>query len=145
MTSWRDSASATAQQDLDGLLNVTLPFAQQQLDKHGEFFPFGAVVNADGTNGLVAPDPAATGERPASSQVLSLLVQQTREMRSELRAVALCSDVRLADRDAIRVELEHSEGASMAVLMPYKKKRLGNRIEYGDLQAGTATPSIWAD
>lgn len=143
--SWRDSTSETAQQDLDGLLNLTLPFAQQQVDKHGELFPFGAVVAVDGTSRLSATDPAETGERPASADVLALLVKGTRETRNELRAVTLCSDVRTGDGDAIRVELEHVEGTAMAVLLPYKKKRFGNRIEYAELQAGPATPSIWFD
>jgi len=37
-----------AHPDLDQLLNAVLPFAQQMLSKHGEFFPFGASMTIDG-------------------------------------------------------------------------------------------------
>jgi hypothetical protein len=142
--SWRDNASETAQQDLDGLLNATLPLAQQYLDKYGEFFPFGAVVTIEGTNSLVAADPAETGEQPVSADILALLIERTRERREDLRAVALCSDVTGPDGDGIRVELEHAEGPVMAVLMPYKSKRFGKGVQYEDLRAGSANPAIWS-
>jgi hypothetical protein len=31
----------------------------------------------------------------------------------------------------------------MAVLMPYKKKRLGRTVEYDDLRGGTGDKQIW--
>ena len=141
MTSWRDSASQQAQADLDGLLNITLPFAQQMLAKRGEFYPFGATVNAGGETRLLGGDLGQ--EHPASADVLSLLVEGLRLERADLRAVALCSDVGLSDSEAIRVELEHRDGHAMAVLMPYKKKRFGRTVEYDDLRGGTADKQIW--
>lgn len=141
MTSWRDSASQQAQADLDGLLTVTLPFAQQMLAKHGEFYPFGATVAAGGETRLLAGDLGQ--ERPASADVLSVLVERLRHERVDLRAVAVCSDVRLSDTAAIRVELEHRDGHAMTVLMPYKKRRLGRAVEYENLRGGTANKQVW--
>jgi|SRR5215469_711484 len=142
MTSWRDSASQGSQDDLDGLLNVTLPFAQQMLEKSGEFYPFGAAVTANGETRLIAGDPAQ-GEHPASAEVLSTLLKGFRQTRADLRAVAICSDVRLSDSDAVRVELEHRDGHAMAVLLPYKKKRFGRGVQYDELRGGTAEQQVW--
>jgi hypothetical protein len=143
VASWRDSASQQAQDDLDGLLNAALPFAQQMLDQHGEFFPYGIALSAPGDARMIAGDPEQ-GEHPSSGQVLATLVQGLRLEREGLRAVALVSDVRTADSDAVRVELEHSEGSAMAVLLPYNRKRLRKGVEYGSLIAAAAAPTVWA-
>jgi hypothetical protein len=37
-----------AHPDLDELLNALLPFAQQLLSKHGEFYPFRSAMTTDG-------------------------------------------------------------------------------------------------
>jgi hypothetical protein len=68
MTSWRDSASQSAQDDLDGLLNLVLPLAEDLLGKHAEFYPFGGTVSNDGEAALTGADPA-----------LSLGARQTRD------------------------------------------------------------------
>ena len=72
MTSWRDSASQVAQNDLDDLLNAVLPFAEELLGKNGEFYPFGAVVSNDGDARMTAGDPAL-GDHPLSNDVLATL------------------------------------------------------------------------
>jgi hypothetical protein len=143
VASWRDSASQQAQDDLDGLLNMALPFATQQLDKQGEFFPYGAALNDAGEARMVAGDPNE-GDRPASTAVLEAMVEGLRRERDGLRAVALVADVRMSDGDAVRVELEHREGQAIAVLLPYKRKRFGRGIEYGSLTAGAASQQIWS-
>jgi hypothetical protein len=143
MTSWRDSASDLAQADLDGLLNALLPLAQQELEKLGEFFPFGATVTADGETRLLGAD-ALQAERPDSASIVSILLAEAQNTRGELRAVGICSDVRGSESDAIRVDLEHSEGASMSVLLPYSRKRFGRSFEYSALQAGVAPHRVWS-
>ena len=143
MTPWRDTASQQAQDDLDGLLEPALGFAQQQLDKHGEFYPYAVVVDADGQQRMVAAD---TGDaRPASPALITTLFSTLSDERSSLRAAAIVADVRLpeANSDAIRVTLEHSERVALTVLLPYRIRRLGRGVDYGNLQAGAATAFIW--
>ena len=123
MSSWRDSATQQAQDDLDRLVNAALQFAQQMLDQHGEFFPYGIALTADGEMAMVAADSGGS-DRPASSDVLATLLDGFQRDRASLRATATVSDVRLSSSDAIRVELEHRDGHAMAVVLPYTKKRL---------------------
>jgi hypothetical protein len=144
MASWRDSASPQAQQDLDGLLEPALGFAQQQLAQHGEFFPYAVVVRSDGQTEMVAARPDAANDRPASTDVIAACRTTLAERRDQLRAAAVIADVRLTDGgDAIRVELEHTEGPALTILLPYSKKRFGRGIDYGQLQAAAGTRHVW--
>lgn len=124
MISWRDTASALAQDDLDGLLNAVLPFAEERLSKYGEFYPFGAAVSSEGEASLLAGDPGL-GDRPDSDAVLETLYEGVRGDLEEYRAAAFVADVTVSGSDAVQVELEHAEGVSLAVLLPYSRSRFG--------------------
>lgn len=143
MASWRHTASQQAQDDLDSLLGPALGFAQQQLDKHGEFYPYAVVVDTDGQQRMVAAETDA--EQPASADVITTLVAGLTEQRENLRAAAIVADVRLPDQetDAIRVILEHTDRIALSVVLPYRARRLGRGIDFGDLQAGEAAAFIW--
>ena len=143
MTSWRDSASSQSQADLDGLLSEVLPFAQQQLERRGDFFPYGATVSIEGDIRMTAADPGL-GEWPGSQAVLDALYAGVRAARTTARAAAFVADVKLDGRDAIRVELEHAEGGAMTVFMPYSRGRLRKSISYEQLQAGGSESHIWS-
>ena len=142
VTSWRDSATQQTQDDLDGLLEESLPFAQEMLKKHGEFFPYALAISASGEIMHVAGDPD-DGEQPSSVAVLQTLIQALRAEGDAIRAAAVVSDVRLSDSDAVRVELEHTEGEAIVVLLPYRKKKLGRGIEYGEFRASQGERRIW--
>ncbi len=145
MTSWRDHASPQAQQDLDGLLEPALGFAQQELAKHGEFFPYAVVVRTDGQTEMVATRPEASNDRPASADVITACRTTLTGRRDQLRAAAVVADIRIPQGgDAIRVELEHTEGPTLTVLLPYTKKRFGKTIDYGDLRAEAGSRHVWS-
>jgi hypothetical protein len=92
---------------------------------------------------MFAADPGQE-EHPASGDVRALLLDGMRQARGKFRAIAACFDVRLPDSDAIRAELEHRDGQAMAVLLPYKKKRLGRGFDYQDLRAAVTDKTVWA-
>jgi hypothetical protein len=144
VTSWRDSASQQAQDDLDALLDATMPFAQQMLEKRGEFFPYEAAISLEGATRMFAGDPGQ-GEHPLSTDVIAIVRDGFRHDRDGLRAVAIVADVRTPDSDAVRVELEHRDGHAIAVLLPYSKKRFGRGVEYRPMAASTSTRQVWSE
>jgi hypothetical protein len=86
---------------------------------------------------------ADLGEQPGSQAVLDALYAGARAATNSTRAAAFVVDVKAGGGDAIRVELEHVEGATMTILMPYSRSRFRGTISYGELQAGSSQPRIW--
>ena len=142
MATWRDRASQEVQDDLDGLLDASLPFAQTMLGQHGEFVPYAVTLDEHRETRMVAAEPGR-GEQPASREMLKHLRAGLRSERDGLYAVALVSDIRATGFDAIRIELEHREGHAIAVLLPYKRKRLRRGFEYSPLVAAPSHQQIW--
>jgi hypothetical protein len=142
MASWRNSASQLAQDDLDELLNAVLPFAIETLGRHGELYPFGATIAKDGQTALSAADPGV-GKRPNSNEVLALLRDGVSADKDALRAAAYVADVRVEGSDAIRVELEHSEGVAIVVLVPYSRSRLRKSVKPGAMRVQLGELHAW--
>jgi hypothetical protein len=143
MTSWRDTASLAAQEDLDGLLDPAFSFAVSQLDKHGAFYPYAVAVRADGGHKFVMQDLKDT--HPTSAEIITRLIVVLTDQREELRAAAVVADARIRERsrDAVRVTLEHREGQAMNVLLPYRKRLFQAGIEYYPLEVIPAGTYIW--
>lgn len=141
MTFWRETTTQQTQDDFDQLVNTVLPFAQRWLSKHGEFFPFGAVVTLDGESRVTS---AYWGdEQPPSTDVLKTLYAGARGERGTLRAVAFVADVRTTDGDAILIELEASENSSIRVVVPYKRSRLTKRLALGAMSVQPGEAHVW--
>jgi hypothetical protein len=81
-------------QDFAALTGVLVPFAQQMLREHGEFYPFAATVDNDGKVAMVAGDTES--ERPGSTEVIGLLQSEIRSQaeRRAIRACGICLNVR---------------------------------------------------
>jgi hypothetical protein len=143
LASWRDTASPQCQADMDQMLNAALPFAQQMLAKHGAFAPYAVSMSAAGEIGMVAAH--AETQQPVTVDVLEMLYEGLRGQSHEIRAAAIACDVKLrpSGEDAIQVAIEHREGAVLAVVLPYKKRRFGGGIEYGTMKAIPSQTRIW--
>jgi hypothetical protein len=129
---------------MDALLNAALPFAKQQLTKHGEFFPYGVAMSRDGQIALIA---GYTGtERPPSTEVLDILYEGLRSKAEQNRGAAIVADFRLQGEatDAIQVEVEHRDGIALKVFLPYRKKRFGGGLETGPMRAEGGERRIWS-
>jgi hypothetical protein len=113
-----------AKDDCNKLLNATLPFAEQMLRKHGEFFPFGARMLPDGEIVSVA---AYDGEHPPSQNLIDILQATFKADAAEgyMVATALVYDVRIVPPresekcDAIALDLDHRDNYSVIVFFPY--------------------------
>jgi hypothetical protein len=143
MTSRRDAASEQAQADLDGLLNLVLPFAEQALSEHGELCPFAAAAASDGQMCLLAVDPDALGGHPRSAAVLRALYDGAGASRDGRRAYAFAADVRAGAGDAVRVELEHHDGLALDLLVSYARSKLTKKITFGQISGGTGQHRVW--
>jgi hypothetical protein len=112
--------------DCEALLSSVLPFAEQMLSLHGEFFPFGGAMRPDGK--FVSVGGFDGEEHPLSADIIRLIkdgfIQSAH--RGEYKATALVYDVRVKvpstgeKSDAIAVSLNHRDDYSVVVLFPYR-------------------------
>jgi hypothetical protein len=143
MESWRDSTSQQAQDDFDSLLNVCLPLAQDQLAKSRAFGPFHCTVTHDGqlALGMFAPEDSP------GIDIVSGNREALRQQRGEIRSCAVAYDVRVADlkTDAIQIDLEHSDGATLTLVVPYSFAGLRRRLTLEPMRVSRGVPQIWVE
>ena len=134
--------------DLEALFDMLIPFAQQMLSQHGEFFPFGSTMTSSGEIIANAADPGE--EEPEPQKVIELLTKgfQQKAASGEIRAAGICSDIWVVPPDAtektsaICLSLEHQSGESVDVCVPYKKGLFG-RMKYGELFEAKRDPTFF--
>jgi hypothetical protein len=115
----------TPKSQCEELLAAVIPFAKKMLSEHGEFYPFGASVKA---NGEIVQAAAYDGrEHPPSEPLIDLLRQAFRAdaKSGAIIASATVYDVRTippgssTKTDAVAVELDHRDNYSVVVMYPY--------------------------
>jgi hypothetical protein len=131
---------STPSEQMDGLLNALVGFAQEMLGKRGAFYPCAAEVTTHRELQMVTAELDA--DQPSSEGVLQALYDRLlRDAASgEILAAGACIDVGLLSGsgepagDAIRVDIEHAEAEPVRLFLPYVMETPG-RVTYGELIA----------
>lgn len=139
MASWRDTAGAQVQADLDALLTAALTTAEQSLRDAGGFLPFAVARTYDGEDQLVnvAVDSAETD----AAELLASLWQSLADHSGDFRAAGVVTDRTADDGDQVAVQLEHAEGPAIEVTLPYRLS--DGSFEPGTLAAGEGIARLW--
>lgn len=135
--------------EAEALLSDLLPFAKRMLATHGEFFPFGGFMTADGSivhTGAIDPST----DKPASAALVESLTREFRRRAKagEIRATALVMDMRVtppgssAVSDAIQVSVEHRSSFCADVFFPYRLTTSG-LLEFGEAFAQEGARTIF--
>ncbi len=138
-----------APSDVDRLLNESVGLAEQMLLERREFLPYGAVLRRDGEIMSVAID--GDDEQARSATVVAELRKGLRQgaAAGEYTATAIISNVQARVREservsaAIAVALDHVEGYSVMVVIPYEIGE--NGIEYGELYSQEGDGLIFSE
>jgi hypothetical protein len=134
--------------EIQDLLNFLLPYAEQMLNEHGEFYPYAAALDSEGE--LSAVGAEVGDDAPDVGEVLVALHQGLREQAAEgaIRASAIAADVTLTDpdsgktTDAVQVELDHAEADAVDIFVPYETEPEG--IKFGELVAAEGREPVFA-
>ena len=140
-----DALGDTARSDLDALLAAALRLAQQELGQAATFEPFVLVIGRDGRMLSAEVDRSALEKHPGSEEIAEAATAQLVGLAPSVRATALALTARLArdHTDAIEVRLDHSDGTSLLVLLPYKRPKFGGRTEYGEAKTFRGAHEVW--
>jgi hypothetical protein len=139
---------ANAREEIEKLLKYLLPFAEEKLNRDGEFYPYAAVVAEDGELKSVS---AGEGEEPDVGDVLLALHEELRQRAADgsIRASGIAADVTLTDpdtgetRDAVQVELDHAETDAVDIYVPYESAADG--IKFGELVTAAGSAPVFSD
>jgi hypothetical protein len=137
---------AEPKEEIEQLLQYLLPFAEERLNREGEFHPYAAMLGVDGELKSVS---AAAGEDPNVADLLVALHAELRGQAAEgaIRASGIAADVTITDpdsgktTDAVQLELDHADAQAVDVYVPYETA--GEGIKFGDLVAAAGQAPVF--
>ena len=137
----------TPKEQCEVLLDKLLPFAENQMKKYREFYPFAAVILMDDTVELTGSFDG--NEHPESKDVINDLIQIHKQLASEgkIKASGIAWDATITvpdgkKSDSILISLEHASGYSVMVGVPYVVGMF-KKVRLGDLFAQSGTHRIF--
>jgi hypothetical protein len=138
----------TPKEEATDLMNMLVPFAEKMLREEGGFYPYGGAMLPDGTMTMIA---AYNGtEHPPSKTLIDMMETSFREAARarKYKATAMVYDVKTIPpgttekTDAIAVRLDHQDGYSVVVMIPYRLAD-GGEVVKGTIFASKGDASIF--
>lgn len=115
----------TPKEECEELLNAIFPFAVDRIKKHGEFYPFGAVMHKNNEISLTAVDTGDDQPDPTDTTDQLTKIHNEQARRDEIKASGICWNATVSlengkQSDAVIISLEHRENYSVLVGQPYR-------------------------
>lgn len=141
---------AELKSDIETLAEPLFGASEVFVRKRGEFLPHGAVLETGGGVRLVMAGPDGDlDELVSATEILPRLHEALRASarERELDAVAVCEDVTITPAGqkatkAVKVLVEHRRGLTVALYLPWQRKRLGGGCVFGEVMAIAADPEV---
>lgn len=144
MPSWRDFLSENAQNQVDELCSLGIQFGRQELEAKGAFYPYATVIDESGQFQTLMVSPEEAEQFPDAQTVLDACRKYVDEQKDELIAMAVTSDVNTPDGDAIAVQIEHRDGVSLMLFLPYEQVlEPVRKVTFGELRAHAAEATVF--
>ncbi len=115
----------TPKEECEALMSVLVPFAQQMLSKHREFYPFGGTMSVEGK---IVQTASSTGEAHPALAAAGRSAREGISGWGEATPVQSDRDShrrptvppgKIEKQDALEVRLDHVSGYSVMVVFPY--------------------------
>lgn len=138
----------TPKEECEILLEALLSASEKLLKKNGEFYPIGAVMYNEMTATVTAVQPE--DEFPDAQNVIRELISAHKQLaqKDEIKASGIAWNGTVSSNgkpsDAVIVSLEHREGYSVVVGLPYKIG-LFRKIRFGELFAQAGNHDIFKE
>src|SRR5580704_8120218 len=102
-------------------------------------------IKADGELALIGLDQPTPPSPPDPAEVIAGIVGLFRDRRKSVRALAIGADIEIPAeaQDAIEVRLEHRDGTSIVIVVPYQIDPLDDTYLYDEPRTMDAHPRIW--
>ena len=137
--------NASAKSECEFLVGVLLPLAEKYIRKHGEFYPFGAVLLNNGTVEMLNTydENVPFDSKLAIDSLINTYKKLASEEKIKASAIAWHSTMKKSNgenSDAIIVSLEHKNKYSVVVAESYVeagiiKKGIFKRVKFDDFCA----------
>lgn len=125
--SWRKGVSKNAQEQIDGLFQLSIQKAYQMLQEYSDMVAFGYSIGI-GDNGAkfhIINGDNTDDTFPPNSIIIEKLKNEFKSNLNELSAIAIAYRVKLPKgSDAIIIECEHRDGIALQIIVPYQIKTL---------------------